>query len=84
MGGAPHEDTDDIEQILADNLADDANILRLNIDALPYLVRASFLFLGINPEGLNAEEMLAELNKCSVSNEEQQDTIEALRLALDY
>lgn len=71
-------DTDEIEELLEEG----DTPIKLYTDAMPYLVRAGFLFLGIDPTGMTRDELLNELNSCSVSNKAELETIDALHLSL--
>jgi hypothetical protein len=73
-----YPDTDSIESLLRDNGVE----FSLSIDSFPYVVLALFLSLGINAEGLSMDQLINELNECSVSNDNQVEAISALRLAL--
>lgn len=74
-----HFNTDDIEEQLEEN-----DVFKLHTDAMPYLVRAGFLSLGIDPDRMTCKELLSEIDGCTANNEAEMETIQALRLALKW
>lgn len=69
--------TDDIDDLLMDSRA-----CRLAVDALPLLVRAGLMTLGIVPYALSRNELLTEIERCSPNDSAEQAMIDALKEAL--
>lgn len=73
------------DQQIEDSLSErpeESSFFELSIDAFPYAVMALFSMLGINAEGLTRDQLIAELNQCSASNQSELDAINSLMLCL--